>query len=837
MAATLAEKLKTALMNALGRTRLCVQSIMIAERLWPLILPFLLVAGLFAAVSWLGLFRIMPEWMRLGVLAIAGLAAFGSLYLLRFYKRPSRAEIDRRIERVNRLEHAPVHTQDDHLPGGAADNAFADALWREHQKRMAGLLGRLSADMPRSRIPERDPWALRAAVALLLVVAFAFSFGPLGGRLGDGFQSHGTGAAVSTRIDAWVTPPSYTGRAPVYLTADANSQTGRFRVPDGSEVVVRVTGGHGGERLVYQYAHSNEEAELAAGDNVTGKGASSQFEGRLVRDGLLALTEENGTQIEQWSFAIIPDEPPVIRFAEDPQRAANGALELIYEIEDDYGAVSAEALFEQAHGSDDQARPLYQAPEMALSLPRGGPDEDNAARTSRDLTTHPWAGTIVELTLAATDGAGQDGHSETQTFRLPERPFDNPLARALVEQRQILALDANAKSRVLAMMDGLTLRPEDTFEEMAHFLGIKSARTRLSMAASDDQLRDVVNYLWEIALVIEDGALVAAEQRLQQAQEALQQALEDQASAEEIEELMDELREAMQEYLREFAERAQQDLDNAMQMPGEGQEFRQSVLDDMLDQIEDMARSGAHDQAQAMLSELQDMMNNLQAGRQQQDQGQQGEMQQQMDELGNIMRRQQEMMNETFRTDQMQRAEPGDSGDPGGQSMSPEDIAEALRDLQEGQGQLQQDLGELAEALEGMGLEPGEGFGDAGEAMGRAEGALGEQMGERAVGEQGQALQSLRQGAQEMMQQMQQAMEGQPGGGQQQGQEQGGNDRDPLGRPRATTGPDFGDSVRVPDEADVQRARQILDEIRRRLGNTLSPEIERDYLERLLDLR
>ena len=51
------------------------------------------------------------------------------------------------------------------------------------------------------------------------------------------------------------------------------------------------------------------------------------------------------------------------------------------------------------------------------------------------------------------------------------------------------------------------------------------------------------------------------------------------------------------------------------------------------------------------------------------------------------------------------------------------------------------------------------------------------------------------------------------------------------------TGPDCGNSVKVPDEIDVQRARQILEAIRKRLGNALSPQIERDYLERLLDLR
>ena len=39
------------------------------------------------------------------------------------------------------------------------------------------------------------------------------------------------------------------------------------------------------------------------------------------------------------------------------------------------------------------------------------------------------------------------------------------------------------------------------------------------------------------------------------------------------------------------------------------------------------------------------------------------------------------------------------------------------------------------------------------------------------------------------------------------------------------------------DEIDIQRARQILEAIRKRLGNALSPELERDYLERLLQMR
>ena len=43
-----------------------------------------------------------------------------------------------------------------------------------------------------------------------------------------------------------------------------------------------------------------------------------------------------------------------------------------------------------------------------------------------------------------------------------------------------------------------------------------------------------------------------------------------------------------------------------------------------------------------------------------------------------------------------------------------------------------------------------------------------------------------------------------------------------------------GTSVKVPDEIDVQRAREILEELRRRVGEQSRPQGEIDYLERLL---
>src|SRR5690606_5135376 len=215
---------------------------------------------------------------------------------------------------------------------------------------------------------------------------------------------------------------------------------------------VRVSGGSGEESLAFVDS-SGVEQPVEPGDDAVQEpvpsaqsGGALRFSHVLSADGTVIL-RSGGRELQNWAFSVIPDAPPQIRFVEEPKRAANGALELAYEIKDDYGATKAEAQFELTE-ADEQARPLFEAPEMPLTLPRGG--DRTTAKASRDLTEHPWAGSEVNLSLSATDAAEQTARSETKTFRLPERTFTNALARSVIEQRRVLALDANQKRRVLA---------------------------------------------------------------------------------------------------------------------------------------------------------------------------------------------------------------------------------------------------------------------------------------------------------------------------------------------------------------------------------------------------
>ncbi|TNM60742.1 TIGR02302 family protein [Aliirhizobium smilacinae] len=881
------------------------------ERILPLALAPAGIVALFFSASWFGIFRLSPDWLRWILLTVFLFGLLATLLPFARIRWPSANEADRLLEDRNNLPHQPVGVQEDEP---AFETPFSRALWKEHQIRMAERIAALDAGMPQPDIAKHDRFGLRAIPALIFTVALAFSFSNNGGTLGDAFVPAPPAPSINPdlRIDAWLTPPSYTGRAPVFLTGQqAQNNSGTVSIPQNSALTVRVTGGEGEEAVVFTATANKQDVTLQTEEaKAAAKKAAEQAQNAAQapsaqspapqppasqtppsgnqplapRTYAMSVGESGNLSVngQSWTFNVIPDRPPEIAFEGQPKRSVNGALEIGFRAKDDYGIREAHALIEPAGPQDPAATPLYPLPEYRLDLPRQTKGQEAKGLTSRSLIEHPLAGKRVRVTLVATDGAGQTGRSPVHEMILPGRGFSEPLAAAVAEQRQVFALDTRQMPKAIALNEALTIRPDETTPNLAHFLLIESARGRMKLARNEEQLKETADYLWEIALGIEDGDLSLAERRLRDAQRNLSEALQNGANDQEIARLMQEMRDAMQEYMKELAQRMQ-NAPRAQQNMQAQNVIRQRDLQNMMDQIENLARSGNRDAAQQMLSELQRMMNNLQAGRPQrgqqgQQQQQNSQMRQQIDKLGEIMQEQQRLMDQTFKLDQalrdrMQRGDPdqqgegeqqqsqqgqqgqqqqgqgqqgqGQQGQQNTDQMTAEQLREALKNLRAQQEGLGKKLGELQQGLKDLGMQPGEGFGQAEREMGGAGKALGQGQGEQAVQGQGNALNALRQGAQNMMQQMMQAMQGQGQGqeGQQNGEgegmaNQGGqNGRDPLGRPRATSGPDFGDQVKVPDEIDVQRAREILDAIREKLGGALSGDAERQYLERLLEIR
>lgn len=827
------------------------------ERLWPLLVPAFMLLCAFAALSWVGVWSLLGPVLRYAALGLLAAGLLVSLMPLRHFSLPNRPALLRRIERESGLQHRPASTQPERAV--SADSPFARALWREHKRRMAAQLSDLRTGPPRPRAARYDRWALRAMLPLLAFAAWGYSHSAGGGRIGDILREPVDTAAILSRLDIWATPPAYTGKPPVYLSRTAivnpagatpNGETSgihnEISLPEGSELVIRHVGKEQLTARLLPQAENAEAGEQQIVEGTAGATGETMFTARLD-ESIRAELRSGDTLVAGWNFAIIPDQPPSIEFSEQPGGSLAGSLELAYEVEDDHGVVSARALIESAEPALDGARPLYEAPEVLLPLPRARA-RTGLSRVNRDLSSHPWAGSRISITLEASDDPGQKGYSKPVTMILPGRSFNDPLAKALVEQRRIVALDANRARRAADLLDAVTARP-DTFPVPAGiYVSLRAAYRMLAAARSDDSLREAADLLWEAALAIELGDLSDAERRLREAQENLSKALEEGADDAEIDRLMQELRQAMNDFLEQLQrEMAQNPIDNApMQLPENQQMLTQRDLERMMDRIEDLARSGSQDAARQLLSELQRMMDNLQAGRHQQQRQQEGnQLNQTLDQLSELMQRQQELMDETF--DMRRRAPDGQQppegprqgeNSPRGDQMTPEEFAEALENLRQRQQALQEQLEQLGEELGRLGLDPSSEFGEAGEEMGEAGENLGEGDAGAAASDQGQALEALRRGAQSMMQQL---AGDRGGGGQQQGQAgPGGQDQDrfdPLGRSTGANGRFNDENTRVPSEIDAQRAREILEAIRKRLSDPLRPLLERNYLERLLESR
>jgi hypothetical protein len=213
------------------------------------------------------------------------------------------------------------------------------------------------------------------------------------------------------------------------------------------------------------------------------------------------------------------------------------------------------------------------------------------------------------------------------------------------------------------------------------------------------------------------------------------------------------------------------------------------------------------------------------------------------------------LLDRSFRA-QRQMGQPDRGGQPGGQQPGqqsgqqpgqqpggdPSDSGQAS-DMGEAAGQqetLRHMLGEMMRRL-------GDGAGDIPEPFGRAERAMRDAAGAlqrgqpgNAISPQTEALDQLQQAARDFAEQMQKRLGN--NWGDPSGDEAGATDRtprdhserDPFGRPMSNEGTvDQGD-VKIPDEGILQKSRQILDELRRRAGDRSRPEIELDYIERLL---
>ncbi|HEU0221994.1 MAG TPA: TIGR02302 family protein [Paracoccaceae bacterium] len=821
----------TGLRRTIARTRLALALERFVAAFWPV----WTIAFLTAALIRLDLLGLLSPTPRL---ALLGLLALGFLwYLVRGLRRfrwPARGEAVRRID--DALPGRPVSALSDHQAIGL-DDAAARGVWAAHMRRVAAMAEAARAARANLRLAAQDRYALRYGALALLVAAAIFGRGTVGGQVDAALSPPATASVeAGPALEAWASPPAYTGRPTLYLTAQEAGQT--LTVPEGTVITLRIYG-EGAPALTESVS---AEGAALLGDTGTGL---RQAEFKAERAGTVTV-RDGSLMLGAWSFDVIPDAPPTVELVEPPQRTATGAGQFTYRGQDDYGLTAAWATavlnrerLDRRHGLAPEPEPR-EAIEFDLPLPLSGAAQDFTEKEIIDLSLHPWAGLPITITLHARDAAGQEVSSEPYDVVLPGRRFYEPVARALVEQRRdLLWTLANAR-RTGRLLKAVTYEPEELFESHKAYLVTRTAIRRLDYAIEGERVAEardsVTDLLWRAALLIEDGDLGSALERLRRAQERLSKALDSDATEEEIAELMDELREAMQNYLQELMRQAlenpdqlQQDQNQAEMQPN----MDMQDLQDMLDRLQELMQNGQRAEAQELLEQLRRMMENMQMalrpGQQQPGQGQQ-----MLEGLQDLMRQQQGLGDDTFRELQRQLGQgdqPGEQQGPGTGELSRRQ--EALRQLLDqfrqgmppGLGQAQP--GDPAESARRSLEEAERNMGDARDSLRQGDSG-------KAVDEQAEALDNLREGMRSLSDAMRQAQQ-QPGTDGTFARDRPGEPRDPLGRPMGPSGQIDSNDVQIPGTEAYKRSREIQEEIRRRAGEQNRPKLELDYLKRLLE--
>lgn len=795
-----------------------------ARAFWPLVTALALV---FAALA-LGVVAAVPgtllPWLSgLVLLVLIGTAILGGIR----FRRVRRADAVDRLDRT--LPGRPLTALADRAAIGGEG-----ALWQAHLAQMQARAALARAVRPNAELTRRDPYALR--LAGLVALAMALIFGGAG-QMGQGIEA--LAATVSRPLatdtplsgpswEGWAEPPAYTRRPTLYLNAVAEGEA--LELPKGTEVTFRLYG---------QGASVSQDIGPILGDDPQAPAFRAEQSGAIQIAG------------RRFDVVVLSDNAPVIRAGAAPVRRADGRMVQDFQAEDDHGVISGQAVIALDLGAvdrrfglavDPESRP---AVELALPLPRGD-RRDISGQLTEDLSRHPWANLPVSVSLRAIDGIEQVGESEPMRTILPGRRFFNPLAAALIEMRRDLLWSRDNAGRSAEILRAVTWQPQG-FVEQTLYRELRGAVTVLEGEALSDKARDdLAEALWQAAVQLEDGGLSDALERMREAQQKLSEAIRNGASPDEIQRLMDELKAATDAYTQMLAEQGQQDPSERFTRNQPGQQITGDQIQQMMDEIQRLMNEGRMAEAQELLEQFNRMMENLQVQQGQGGEGQQGSSgNQPMNRLAETLREQQRLSDEAF----------GDMQDQFGQGQSgqPSPNAQGLADRQR---QLRQELGQQQGLLPGQGSPGGDEarrqLDEAGRAMEDAERALREGDSGGALQRQADAIESMREGMRALgdmlNQQAQQGQQGQQGG--QEGQQPGGGDRagaagdsydqrpalDPLGRQRDGNGNVIAGGDPLAEGADPsRRARDLLDEIRRRSGQSDRPQDERDYLGRLLD--
>ena len=934
------------LLKRIDRLTTRARAFLVWERYTPVLFYAVCAALIFIAGSFAGIWeRIGDPWRYIALIAVLFLLA-RALWKARALPLPSKSAAARRVESDNGLSHRPFDTVRD----AAADTADANIeLWDAHSQSAATHAAGAANARLRPTLAPIDKYYLRFAVPAVVVLGLMLgtvdSFERLRRSLSPGWMA--AIDASTAKYDAWIDPPDYTGRPPVYFKTRS-----KLEAPQGSEVVARVSGIKAAPRLsVIENGRSRRVSVMRLGP--------TSFEARTVLSQDAKLRWRIGSAPKTWRVDVLPDTAPDVQWSKDPEAGKRDTLDFSYDLSDDFGAVSLVLMMQRVNDIAQMGEDAAPVETIDIALSSDSVRRAQNKPESINLTKHVWASEKVVGTLTAKDFKGQIGRSEPRTFIVPDKIFISDLAKAAVENRALLltAQDEAYKplgkidyreypvysaalpqerierapagvQRAATLIDIVTDSPVGAFKDPVVYLGLKNVQSRLEQAREIEDISGTPEDLWLIAMRAEYGPLGNAKEAMMAAEAALRDGMARRARKREVDTLFTRYNDAVDRYMQYLMENAQEvDAEGG----GGGGGRNADEIQALLDAIEEANRLGDTEGARRALAQLAELLENMQIQLTKGGEGEGGDsspndglsedVKEAIEDLADVIGEQRELQDETREAERAQEQagtqsgeQPGQSpqsgqGSPGGQSgqqpggaqtaengaessgeggeeapATPDQLAKNQAALQSAIDALEKalkdggtDLSVIAEQGEAAGpgdddgTQPGGGSSDdadapevgAGsnsdepdplpgsgstdseessddalilspqEALDAARRAMAESQAALeggALGEAGDAqsaaIEALKKAAESLI--ATGTGPGSEGGDQSAG-------RDPFGREAQDGGGLATGETEIPDVTDRQRARDLIEELRRRAADRKRPAEELDYLDRLLE--
>lgn len=793
-------ELAPTMLRRLDRLVFMARLVLFWEDLWPRLWPVLIFGSLFLGAALFNLFSLLAPSLHMLVLGLCGFGLIVAIALIgRQTEWPSRQMALRKLEKDSQLENQPLLALQDR-PAGDASNKFTQAIWIRHQDRMAHAMEKVRLNWPRSTLYKKDPYSLRAALILILVLGAIEARFDWRDRLKASLlpDQHFAGNQ-SWKVQGWVNAPPHTGLGPVFLKADAESAPvgEAVQIVQNSRLLLRLEGRPTRDKMVLSFGPFEEEMQNL------GQGSFS-LETELSQGKFLSI-KRNKKLLYQWPIELIADEPPLIKL-EGPARAGyRGHFTLDYKAADDFGL--KEQILEIRKGNEDGAKPLI--------ISQNHDQRELKSSFRGNFADHPWAGQEVVVTPRAIDNAGQSSYGQSLPLILPTRTFAHPLAKQLVEMRQSLFVSEPDNNLFMRYrLQRILEKPIDFDHQIPVYLGLKVASERLDAFMDDAELASVRSILWETAVHLDEGASGTERNQLDFMSRQMQDLLNNTQDRAAMEALFEQMQSSLDQYLRQMMQSQEslkgfEDALNGDQMEMVGRD----ELMELLERARELMRAGNMEAARAVMDQFQSILSRL-AMQKAPDAKEVAKAKAIMEALRNLQKDQQNLLDRTFQRTRSQ--------DRPSLSSTKKAIEEA-----EEQNRIREALFEQIEKLNEMKVKVSRELHRSGQAMKQASKALEKGLDEDAILSETQALERLQNGLKGAAQSLAQKMGMQPMPNRLPG-------FDPMGRGRAGR-IDQENSDIVPSEVEMHQAREILQELYRRAGQKTRTDQELKYIERLLE--